>query len=679
VDAARLRAADSEPGNWMSTGRTWDEQRYSPLTGIDATNVSRLGLAWFADLPTVRGIQATPLVVDGVMYTTSAWSMVFAFDAASGKTLWQYDPQVPRVTAAKGCCDAGNRGPAVWGDKVFVGVYDGRLIALDRQTGKLAWEVWTVDPAQNLTITGAPRVVNGKVIIGNGGADMSGTRGYVTAYDAQTGQQLWRFHTVPGDPAAGFENPAMAMAAKTWTGEWWKQGGGGTAWDAFAFDPALNLLYVGTGNGQPWNRRVRSPEGGDNLFLSSIVALNADTGEYVWHYQTTPGDSWDFTATQHMILADLPIDGRERKVILQAPKNGFFYVLDRATGELISAKPYVDVNWATHIDLATGRPVETPDARYAGENGTLVMPGPGGGHNWHPMAFSPRTGLVYIPATPSAFPYRDAEGVMRRPARVNMAIDMGVFHPPEDIAEEAIDPGPPGELLAWDPVAQKEVWRRAHTAIWNGGILATASDLLFQGASDGSFSAWDAVNGEKLWSFDAQTGVMAAPITYTVDGVQYVAVMAGWGGVMGVHATTLLKGVAKQNRSRVLVFRLDGERTLPPLPAATVAIPDPPAEPGDPAAIALGQALYNRHCQHCHGAGAVGGGLIPDLRYSARATLADWESIVIDGARVAAGMPDYGSFMERAEALAIRDYVIDRAQQRKAQLLAKAAAPETTP
>ena len=376
ITAQRILAADASPGEWLTHGRTYDEQRFSPLDQINAQNVAGLGLAWYVDLDYNRGIEATPLIADGVMYTTGSWSVVYAMNAATGELRWKYDPQVPREKTQHLCCDAVNRGVALWGDKVYVGTLDGYLVALNRDTGDVAWRVATIKPGEPYAITGAPRVVKGKVLIGNGGSEF-GVRGYVTAYDAQTGEQAWRFYTVPGNPAEAFESPAMEMAAATWQGgDWWTAGGGGTVWDSMAYDPALDLLYIGVGNGAPYSRKVRSPDGGDNLFLSSIVALRPDTGEYVWHYQTTPGDAWDFTATQHMILADLQIDGTTRKVLMQAPKNGFFYVLDRVTGELLSAENFVEINWAEGIDKTTGRPILATDAFYE-EGPRFTIPGPG--------------------------------------------------------------------------------------------------------------------------------------------------------------------------------------------------------------------------------------------------------------------------------------------------------------
>jgi quinohemoprotein ethanol dehydrogenase len=528
VDAERILAADSEPENWLAHGRTWSEQRFSPLDQVNASNVEQLGLAWYLDLDTSRGQEATPIIVDGVLYSTSAWSKVQAVDARTGRQLWQYDPQVPGIWDVRACCGVQNRGAAVWKGRVFAGTLDGRLISLDAQTGELIWEINTTDQAQSYTITGAPRIADEKIIIGNGGAEY-GVRGYVSAYDTETGEQLWRFYTVPGNPADGFEDETQEMAAKTWTGEWWNDGGGGTAWDSFAYDPDLNLVYIGTGNGSPWARAIRSPEGGDNLFLSSIVAVDADTGEYAWHYQTTPGDTWDYTAVQHMVLAELEIDGRERKVIMQAPKNGFFYVLDRATGELISAENIVPINWATHVDMETGRPVEAADARY---DETLVakkvVPGALGAHNWHPMSFSRDTGLVYIPAKQNPMVYKLQEDYESQSIGMNLGVNF--WDAPGEIIDLPPEFGPEfqGHLLAWDPVEQKEVWRVTQANFENGGVLSTAGNLVFQGTADEELHAYNAESGERLWSMPTQTGVLAPPVTYSVDGEQYVAVVVGW-------------------------------------------------------------------------------------------------------------------------------------------------------
>jgi PQQ-dependent dehydrogenase (methanol/ethanol family) len=507
VDAARLTAADTEPGQWMSHGRTYDEQRFSPLAAITAQNVAGLGLAWSFDLQSDRGVSATPIVVDGTMYVTAPWSIVHALDARTGEPKWSFDPQVDRAKGFDACCDVVNRGVAVWEGKVFVGALDGRLIALDAGTGARVWEVQTTDTARPYTITGAPRVVKGKVLIGNGGGEY-GVRGYISAYDAASGAMAWRFYTVPnpdlapdGQPS---DRPLLERANATWSGDHWKtSGGGGTVWDAMAYDPGLDLLYVGVGNGSPWNHRVRSEGRGDNLFLSSIVALRPDTGEYVWHYQTTPGDTWDYTATQHIMLADLEIAGQRRAVLMQVPKNGFFYVIDRATGQLISARNIVPLTWARGVDMATGRPIENPAARFA-EGPALVAPAPFGAHNWHPMAFSPQSGLVYIPAMDIPAMFANAPGdTAHRPRGWNTGVDMLLGALPNDRAQlTAIRAMVKGHLAAWDPVTQQEVWRVQHDGAWNGGVLATAGNLVFQGTADGrlvAYAADRASNGRKLW------------------------------------------------------------------------------------------------------------------------------------------------------------------------------------
>ncbi|HMN47219.1 MAG TPA: PQQ-dependent dehydrogenase, methanol/ethanol family [Povalibacter sp.] len=672
MDSARLVAADSDSRNWLSYGRTYSEQRFSPLAKIDKTSIKDLGLAWFLDLDTHRGQEATPLVIDGVMYSTSAWSKIQALDAATGKLLWQFDPKVPGETGVKACCDTVNRGVAANRGKLFLGTLDGRLIAIDAVTGKEIWSVVTVDQSKPYTITGAPRVIKDKVLIGNGGAEF-GVRGYISAYDTETGKQLWRFYTVPGDPSLPFESKELEAAAKTWKGEWWKSGGGGTVWDAMAYDPELDLLYIGTGNGSPWNQKIRSPGGGDNLFLSSIVALRPDTGEYVWHYQTTPGETWDYTATQHIILADLTLDGRKRKVLMQAPKNGFFYVLDRTDGKLISAQPYATINWASSVDLATGRPIENPEARYPDPaQPSLVMPGPLGAHNWHPMSFSPLTGLVYIPAQETGYAYMDAAKYEPRALGFNVGTDMTVATMPQDApTKSAMLAGVRGYLQARDPVTQKVIWSVAHESSWNGGVLSTAGDLVFQGNAMGELVAYDARNGEKLWSFPAQTGVVAPPMSYEVNGEQYIAVVAGWGGAMPLTGgDAARKGAINENRSRVLAFKIGGSSELPALPAPG-NIGAPPPRMKEAASVAAGKNTYLRFCAVCHGDAAIGSGVTPDLRHSPIIQSADaWKAIVIDGNRKDRGMVSFMPVMSAAEAENVRVYVIDRANDERDEAVA---------
>jgi quinohemoprotein ethanol dehydrogenase len=650
IDDAALRHADARSAEWITHGRTYSEARFSPLTQINAANVKSLGVAWVFDTDTTRGLEATPIIVDGKIFTTGSWSVVFAIDARTGKQLWKWDPKVPGAYGQRACCDVVNRGVAVYKGKVYVGTLDGRLAALDAETGKLLWQVLTVDQKKPYTITAAPRVVKGKVIIGNGGAEF-GVRGYVSAYNADSGKLVWRFYTVPGDPSKPFESTALERAAKTWTGEWWKMGGGGTVWDSLAYDPELDLLYVGTGNGSPWNREIRSPGGGDNLYLSSILALRPDTGELAWHYQTTPGDTWDFTATQHMILADLEVGGRPRKVLMQAPKNGFFYVLDRQTGELLSAEAYTKISWAKGVDKTTGRPIEEPAARYK-DAVNFNQPGPFGGHNWQPMSFNPQTGLVYIPAQEPFFAFAQDKKFQYRPGTWNTGIDVTLLKDPPPII-------PRGHLLAWDPVAQKERWRVQYNLMWNGGTLTTAGNLVFQGTSDGRFVAYSADKGEKLWEIGVGTGVIAAPVTYELDGVQYVAVMAGWGGAFPLLGGTAIPGMALPGR--LLVFALNAKQ---PFPEAIAQKPKDVAAiifDAAPERVNHGAGLFAQWCATCHGIGALGGGgVLPDLRQSQPATFGRYEQIVLGGVYQSQGMPSFKEWLTVDDVKAIQAYVLKR-------------------
>ncbi|MEM1434010.1 MAG: PQQ-dependent dehydrogenase, methanol/ethanol family [Pseudomonadota bacterium] len=660
VDGERIVNANSEPGSWLSHGRTYDEQRFSPLDQINAESVSELGLAWHFDTGTKRGLEATPLMIDGVLYSSGSWSVVWAHDARTGKLLWEFDPEVPRAWGKYACCDVVNRGVAAWEGKIFVGTLDGRLIALNADDGSVLWSIQTTDPERPYTITGAPRVVKGKVIIGNGGAEY-GVRGYVSAYDANTGDQAWRFYTVPGDPSKPFENEALEQAAATWRGgKWWEIGGGGTVWDSMAYDPELDQLYIGVGNGSPWNRYIRSPGGGDNLYLSSILSLDPDDGSLNWHYQTTPGDTWDYTATQHMILADLELGGEQRKVLMQAPKNGFFYVIDRTNGQFISAEAYVNLNWATHVDPETGRPVENPDAHYA--NGAkLVWPAPYGGHNWHPMTYHPSTNLVYIPVLDIPFMYGQDNGFQYNSKEWNTGVDVAMTQPPSD--PEAMVSAMSmvkGYLTAWDPTTQQEKWRVEHEMSWNGGLLSTAGNLIFQGRADGTFAAYTADEGKLVWEFPASIGIIAAPMTYELDGEQYVTVVAGWGG-----AFALASGVPRHRNNaltdgRILTFKLGATAELPQVEVAYLDIPEPPAMETAPEQVAHGAKLYHSYCSVCHGPGVVGGTPgIPDLRYSTAAVHASWDAIVRLGAYAGKGMARFDHVLEPDDAEAIQAYVVD--------------------
>jgi quinohemoprotein ethanol dehydrogenase len=671
VNTARLLHADADTENWLSHGRTHDEQRFSPLTAINETNVQELGLAWFADLDTNRGQEATPIEVDGTLYVATAWNKVFAYDATTGARKWSYDPKVPRSILSKICCDAVSRGVAVYEGKIYLATLDGRLIALNQSSGKPVWSIRTFPTTSNFTISGAPRIVKGKVLIGTAGAEYV-ARGFISAYDTQSGKMVWRFYTVPGNPAKPFEQPALKMAAQTWGGHWWTYGGGGTVWDSISYDPKLNLVYFGTGNAAPWNGSIRAKEEGDTLFTSSIVAVNADTGKYVWHFQETPKDRWDFDSAQHIILANIKLNGAERRVVMHAPKNGFFYVLDAATGKFLSGKPFTQVNWAKGLDPVTGRPDYTPEAFYDKTRTPFVsVPGAIGAHSWQPMSYSPKTGLVYIPVNEAGFPYAAADPKTWKPLAVgfNTGIDAGaVSMPALPAVRQAFAGATTGALVAWNPVAQKAAWKVPYIGPWNGGTLATAGNLVFQGTAGSNFLAYNAATGKQLWSAATQTGIIAAPITYKVRGEQYVAVMAGWGGVWDVAAGVLAdKSGVTRNISRFLVYKLGAKASLPPAPALAQIALDPPLVTGTPAQIQEGKMLYAPNCGNCHGDAAIAGGLNPDLRHSSTIrSEAVFKAIVYGGALKANGMASYAKDYTPKQVESIRHYLISRANEDKA-------------
>ena len=672
VTEDRIRSAVSDPGEWPSYGLTYDEQRFSPLDAVNRDTVKELGIAWSYDLSTGRGVESTPIVVDGTMYVTSAWSVVHALDAKTGEELWVYDPGVDRARGVAACCDVVNRGVAVWKGKVYVGTIDGRLVALDAKTGDVSWDVITVDQSQPYTITGAPRVVKGRVLIGNGGAEL-GVRGYVSAYDAATGEMNWRFYTTPNATKApdgaisdkAFEEVANITWGSPQEGQWDEIGGGGTVWDSIIYDPDLNLIYIGVGNGSPWNQQLRDPSGGDNLFLSSIVALDADTGAYKWHFQTTPGDTWDYTATQHMMLANLPLgeDGADRRVLMQAPKNGFFYVLDAETGEFISGEPFVALNWATGLD-ENGRPVEVPEARYV-DGGFLQIPAPLGAHNWHPMAMHPDEGLVYIPAQEMAQLYATDPDFEIEPGFWNLGVEMDPNLPATDAGiMKAIKASMTGSLLAWDPVKQEARWEVEHGMPWNGGVLATAGGLVFQGRMDGKFAAYDAATGEELWSSNVQSGALSGPATYKIDGEQYVTITTGWGTAFVLTAGFAVPDGERPDVGKVVTFRIGGDQTLPDVDLPQIA-KVPAAEPfGDAALLAAGQEHYHQHCQVCHGPAVISGGALPDLRWSMIAGNKDaWRAVLQDGSLSDIGMVSFAPVLSDDQTEAIRAYVLARAHE----------------
>jgi quinohemoprotein ethanol dehydrogenase len=665
TDALILSGKD---GEWLSYGNDYGEQRFSKLDKVNAANVAQLGLAWSADLDTARGQEATPLMHEGVLYTTTAWSMVKAYDAKTGALKWAYDPKVPRETLVRACCDAVNRGVALYGGKVFVASLDGRLIALNKDTGAEVWTKTVVPNQQDYTITGAPRVVKGKVLIGSGGSEYK-ARGYLAAFDHETGDEVWRFHTVPGNPADGHESKAMEDAAKTWAGKWWELGGGGTVWDSITYDPKTNLVLFGTGNAEPWNPAAAGREG-DSLYTSSIVAVDADSGEYKWHFQETPEDRWDFDSNAQITIADLTVGGQQRHVALHAPKNGYFYVLDAATGAFISAGSFAPQNWSTGIDPKTGRPQINPEARYEDTGKPFIsLPGAAGAHSWQPMSFSPATGLVYIPANLAAFPYAAQKDWKPSDIGFQTGMDGAIVAMPADAGARAgAMAATTGALIAWDPVEQKAAWTVPYATPWNGGTLATAGNLVFQGDADGNFNAYSADKGAKLWSFPAQSGIIAAPMSYMIDGEQYIAIMVGWGGVWDV-ATGILakKGGASHNISRLLVFKLGATGQLPPKPAMADMVLDPPPFTGTPEQAAAGAGLYARYCSVCHGDAAVAGGLMPDLRHSGVIGQSEaLNQVVLEGALKHNGMVSFATALKPEDSEAIRQYLIKRANEDKA-------------
>lgn len=647
-------ASDKEPikdtdelASWVTHGRTSSELYFSPLRMINADNVRQLGLAWFLDLPGERTLEATPLAIDGTLYFSGTYGRVFAVDAVTGKLLWKFDPDSgsyrPDIFRYSGSL-GGNRGVAYWRGRVYVGAVDGRLFSLHAKTGAVSWSVQTFDdPKARKGISGAPRVFNGTVIIGHNGDP--GARGCVSAYDAKTGKLRWRFFTVPGDPRNGFENAAMAMAAKTWKGKWWTSGGNGSVWDSILYDRELNRIYVGTAN---WT----SPDGAsliprsDNLFVSSIIALDAETGRYVWHYQENPGGGWDYDANAPMMLTDLAIDGVSRKVLLHAPKNGFFYVIDRTTGKLISAEKFAKATWAERIDRESGRPVEAHDAMTQREP-AVMWPSFLGAHNWQPMSFNPQTGLVYIPTM-----------------KIGMRYENGIVA----IERRESDDGT-AALLAWDPVRQRARWKVHHPdSFWNGGTMTTGGDLVFQGTARGQFIAYRASTGERLWTFDAGLGIIAAPTSYEVGGTQYIAVLVGYGAA-GILMGKLADYGWRFNEQprRLLTFALGNTTPLPPAnrPRYDVQAVDDPELHIDIEEANQGRRLYLKYwCAVCHGMDLENtGSFAPDLRESALGRSWDgFRRVVRDGALAQMGMPKFAELSDK-ELRSLYLYVRQRARQ----------------
>lgn len=664
VDDQRIKkAARDEPGAWLAYGQTYDENRFSSLTQIDRTSVKRLGLAWSKPLGERHRLQGTPLIVDGVMYVTDPWNVMYALDAKTGREIWTYDPKTDREYVRYSCCGGpSNRGVAVYGGRVYEATYDGRLIAVDAATGTLAWQVDTYHPSarSRFNITGAPRAAAGKIFIGQGSSEF-GVRGYVSAYDANTGALAWRFYLVPGDPSKPFEHPEVALAAKTWKGDWWKYGGGGTVWNSIVYDADLHTLYLGVGNGAPWPRRVRAKGGGDNLFLTAIVAVHPDTGRMKWYYQTVPGDNWDYSAAMDMALAEMVVDGRKRKVLLQAPKNGFFYVLDRTNGKPLRAHPFTaGITWATGVDLRTGRPTENRAVVYE-EKPQWILPGNSGAHNWQPMSFDASRGVMYLGVHDLAFFYALPEQVERgdpfEMSKVGMSL--GVANGPyrDRLAEGQPRPEPRAYLKAFEPLTGKTRWVVQHETTTDGGVLATAGGLVFAGEGSGVLSAYDSDDGARLWRFDSHGSIVAAPVTYTIDGTQYVAVLASARG-------------DNRDGGRLLVFALDSHDTLPEPRPRDLTIPEQPPMTASPEDLARGDQLYHEVCANCHGGlgrSYTVGAAVPDLRRMSAATHRAFNAIVLEGARRPFGMPGFADVLTQQDAERIHQFAIAEANNARAR------------
>ncbi len=681
------------PDDWATTGGDFGKSHHSALTDITADNVDQLGLAWQAELGTNRVLEATPIVIDGVMYTSGVAGRAYAFDAATGKELWRFEPEVDMQVNRTVCCDMANRGVAVSRGKVFVAALDAQLYALDARTGKVVWKANTVDdPQRGINSTGAPEVAGDVVVIGNGGAEYD-VRGYVSAYDLETGKLAWRFHTVPRDPKLGKQDhPDLDAAVKTWDPDSrWDIGGGGTPWDAINYDPETGLVIVGTGNGGPYHTSRRSPKGGDQLYLGSLVALDARTGRVKWHYQETPGDDWDYTSTQPMILTDMKIDGQERPVVLHAPKNGFLYVIDRRDGKLLRANPIVRVNWTKGIDPATGKPIPNPEAADYGVSPKVVFPGTPGARNWHPASFDPATGLYYAPVldignllfmTPGKKPL--AKKMLNNDAALIFTSDLEAalptLPPPVGEAVRALPAFAMAQKTPWtsqlraiDPLTGKTVWAKPMDG-WQdrGGTLTTASGLLFQGNLAGQLRVFDKANGKLLKTIETGTTILAAPMTYRVKGVQYVAVMAAWGGGGFPYVPRYSAAYKRGNQGRLLVFKLGGGPVPIPaeLPALEVASEPPAQQPGvTPAVIAKGQGLFFGNCALCHA--NQHRSITPDLRRMQPATHAAFREIVLEGLLLVNGMPRWDDRLKPEDVDAIHAYLIDAQGKTRQDELAK--------
>ncbi len=665
TDSRVINSPSDEPGSWLTYGQNFKEQRFSELTQINTDTIARLGLAWTTQIGDYNmRMQGTPLVVDGVMYVSNGWSVIYALDATTGQEIWKYDPEVDRSYIRLACCGpAHNRGVAVYEGKVFVGTFDGRLIAVNAETGEEVWDVdtWIPEGLGRFNITGAPRAAAGKVYIGQGSGESGHRRGYVTAYDADTGEVSWRFFLVPGDPSQPFEHPEMELAAQTWGGEWWKYGGGGTAWNSLVYDEEFNSLYIGVGNGAPWPREIRSPGGGDDLFLSTIVSVNVETGRMNWYYQTTPGDNWDYSSAMDMALGEIEFGGEMRKVVLQAPKNGFFYVIDREDGELLRALPYTEgIDWATHVDMETGRPVENPDVVYESEP-QWIMPANSGAHNWEPQSWDNELGLMYFYYHDIANFYSLDEGFVEtgeyeiRERGLSLGWGEGEYR--RRLIEEA-GPRPESQAYigAFDPITGSYKWRHELESDYNGGVVATRGGLLFHPEGTGEFSARDTDDGEILWRYSAPgTFRSTSVMTYQVGGDQYVATMMNGNRAIDLGGT-------------VLAFKLDGNLDLPIPDIVQATVPELPDGDFGVDQISEGDDIYHAQCASCHGGIGIPNEVAivaPDLRLMTLSTHDEMSDIVIGGSKADRGMPEFRDAITSDQLESIRAFVVEQARRLK--------------
>jgi PQQ-dependent dehydrogenase (methanol/ethanol family) len=641
-----LRASAGE--DWSLLGGNFGQWQFSPLGLINDRNVAGLGLAWSAEMPVVQGLVGNPLVASGTIYQGAPGGRIVASELRTGKLRWMFEPEprsledMRRLSWVAQWAKQVNRGVALDEHNAYIASGDCRLFAVNRITGKLVWEAVPCDPTKDYGIVAAPRVGGGLVFIGNSNAELGSARGHVDAFDAATGRSLWRFYTVPGNPADGFENPAMESASKTWSANYWRHGGAGAPWEGMTYDDKLRQLYVGVGNSAPIEPQ---DAGKEMLFGNSIIALDAKTGKLNWYYQEVPGSlDVDSDAVSHLQVADLPTQQGEHRVVMQAAKDGFFYVIDARTGRVLSANNFVQNNWASHVDPNSGKLI-LKSAYWNQPAPKVLQPGGFGARSWTLMAYDPDVHLVFIPA----FVWPELEH--------NADADSLYYGITAKAKIKAI-----GKLIAWDPMAQRERWHVDHRVTMNGGALATAGNLVFEGTAEGSFNAYAVDSGKRLWTFDTHGTILAAPTTVQEDGEQVILVPSGDGGANGAVPVfpRMTTTPSAQNRSRLLAFKLGGHGSVPEVAPKTIPRPFRPPEP-DAQAKRGAQLFTENSCYACHGMNAEKGGLaVPDLRAAPREVYDAMPDIVIHGAYLPAGMPAFPK-LTTTDLEAIQAYLTNQA------------------